>query len=176
MSADRLWRYQLMSLGITGPWDSEPDRLEWRHSSGLACLANRNDMGAWCGYVAIPPGHPLFGVIDTRGGDSFEVHGGITYSKVGRQGPIGHVPLPGESDDPHWVGFDCGHASDLIPSFEIYSGSLEKIGLPKEAAPLFRSLRQRAAGSTYRDLPWVVEQTNSLADQIAQGKEVGPKS
>jgi hypothetical protein len=44
-----------------GPWDDEKDRYEWE-SEGLACLALRAEMGNWCGYVAVPPGHPWHGV------------------------------------------------------------------------------------------------------------------
>jgi hypothetical protein len=44
-----------------GPWMTEPDRVEWRHA-GLPCLALRNQMGVWCGYAAVPPGHPWHGV------------------------------------------------------------------------------------------------------------------
>lgn len=43
-----------------GPWQHEPDRAEWEHA-GLPCLALRNRSGAWCGYAAVPPGHPLHG-------------------------------------------------------------------------------------------------------------------
>lgn len=45
-----------------GPWQHEPDRVEWEHA-GLSCLALRNiHFGNWCGYAAVPPGHPLHGV------------------------------------------------------------------------------------------------------------------
>lgn len=49
----------------SGPWDDEPDRVEWRdEATGLPCLALRNDMfGSWCGYVAVPPGHPVHGLL-----------------------------------------------------------------------------------------------------------------
>lgn len=45
-------------VGLNGPWDSEPNRVEWKHA-GVPCLAVRNQFGAWCGYAAVPPGHPL---------------------------------------------------------------------------------------------------------------------
>lgn len=40
-----------------GPWDSEPDRIEWR-SEGIPCLIVRNRMGALCGYAGVSPRHP----------------------------------------------------------------------------------------------------------------------
>ena len=44
-----------------GPWQIEPDRVDFRHA-GFACLLHRNRAGNWCGYVGVPPGHPLHGV------------------------------------------------------------------------------------------------------------------
>lgn len=41
-----------------GPWQHEPDRLEFEHA-GLPCLIVRNHFGALCGYVGVSPGHPL---------------------------------------------------------------------------------------------------------------------
>jgi hypothetical protein len=43
-----------------GPWCDEPDRVEF-DAHGLPCLMQRIPMGTWCGYVAVPPGHPLHG-------------------------------------------------------------------------------------------------------------------
>ena len=44
-----------------GPWDGEPDRVEFKHA-GLPCLLLRGPSGAWCGYAAVAPGHALHGV------------------------------------------------------------------------------------------------------------------
>ena len=44
-----------------GPWQQEPDRVEFRHP-GLPCLLVRHPrLGVWCGYAAVPPGHALYG-------------------------------------------------------------------------------------------------------------------
>lgn len=45
-----------------GLWHEEPDRLEWTTAAGLPGLALRGPMGAWCGYAAVLPGHPLYDV------------------------------------------------------------------------------------------------------------------
>lgn len=50
-------RRQERSRWGRGAWDAEPDRREWRHE-GMPCLLIRNRQGAWCGYVALGPGHP----------------------------------------------------------------------------------------------------------------------
>lgn len=70
----------------------------------MPCLARRNSMGVWCGYAAVPPGHPL--------------HGGLTYADGcdGAEGEgICHVPEPGEPGDVWWFGFDCNHYHDQAP-------------------------------------------------------------
>jgi len=45
-----------------GPWDNEPDRLEFE-AHGLRCVISRTEhSGNLCGYVRIGEAHPLFGV------------------------------------------------------------------------------------------------------------------
>lgn len=96
-----------------GPWDHEPDRVEWRHK-GLPCLIVRQpNLGHLCGYVGVPEGHPLHGK-GLGGADELSVHGGITYGS-GCQDIICHVPAPGESDAQWWLGFDCAHFGDMSP-------------------------------------------------------------
>lgn len=104
-----------------GPWNDEPDFAEFVFD-GFPCVLNRNNMGAWCGYVGVPEGHPWYCVgYDDIGAD---VHGGLTYAE-------GHVPgthadstweVGGVSQTLWWVGFDCIHSGDLSLS-DVQSGS-----------------------------------------------------
>lgn len=57
------------------------------------------------GYVAIPQGHPLFGV-DYSDIESIDIHGGLTYSadKLSAQ--------PKETEGMWIIGFDCAHYGD----------------------------------------------------------------
>lgn len=43
-----------------GPWQDEPDAIDF-YAYGLKCAMRRGPTGAWCGYVALPAGHPLWG-------------------------------------------------------------------------------------------------------------------
>jgi hypothetical protein len=71
-----------------GPWNNEPDKMQWQDAAtGLACLAVRNDMGVWCGYVGIPEGHPWYGKGYEDLGD-VDVHGGLTYGSAKCSGNI----------------------------------------------------------------------------------------
>ena len=99
-----------------GPWDNEPDRVEFTHV-GLPCLLLRGPLGCWCGYVAVGPDHPFHG--KHYDNVPVEVHGGLTYGAV-CNGTICHVPKPGEPANVWWLGFDCGHYMDLAPSMLEY--------------------------------------------------------
>jgi hypothetical protein len=98
-----------------GPWQEEPDRIEWR-SHGLPCLIVRQKHhGALCGYVGVPEGHPCFGAEGFSGEpDYLDVHGGITFGAPRVAGSkICHVAQPGEPEHVYWLGFDCAHLSRL---------------------------------------------------------------
>lgn len=46
-----------------GPWQSEPDKMQWQHeATRLPCLIVRGPMGALCGYVGISEAHPAHGL------------------------------------------------------------------------------------------------------------------
>ena len=98
------------------PWLKEPDRVLFKYE-GFPCLLNRAPTGAWCGYVGVPPGHPAHG--KDYGDVEVHVHGGLTYSDSCQEdGPICHVPEPGEPDDVWWLGFDCAHYNDFAPKHD----------------------------------------------------------
>ncbi len=106
----------------SGPWDNEPDKLEWRapSSPSYPCLIVRSPTGALCGYVGVPPGHPAHGK-DHGCLEDVGSHWGLTYSGA-CSGNVCHVPEPGESDDVWWLGFDCAHAGDYCPGLEARLG------------------------------------------------------
>lgn len=132
-----------------GPWRKEPDRVSFEHA-GLPCLLRRQmSSGHWCGYVAVPPGHPLHGKpyddADAR------VHGGLTYSDECMGDPetgICHVPKPGEPDNVWWFGFDCAHYGD-------------KSYFAEEVCSHFFE-------GDYWDVDMVMHETRQLAEQLAE--------
>ena len=138
-----------------GPWDDEPDRAEWRdEATGRPCLAVRNSMGAWCGYVAVDPGHPLCD--GGRDDLDLDVHGGVTYAGKCND-HVCHTPLPGEPADVTWIGFDCGHCGDLMPLMRMRERELDaKLGR-RLASPY---------GKEYRTLDYVRTECAKLAAQV----------
>lgn len=159
--AGRLCKVEFVGEKVTelldGPWHAEPDRLEFRHL-GFACLALRGPQLAWCGYIAIPPGHPWRTGAAEPPADGPE----ITYASPCK-GDICHVPLPGESDDVLWFGFDCAHCEDFAP---------------KDATPEHRAWRAKLWRSwgkepppdkPYRDLAYVTAELEKLAAEAQLG-------
>lgn len=144
-----------------GPWQDEPDRVEWRSEGTprLAMLIVRNQGGALCGYVGVPEGHPWHGK-HYRDVDAY-CHGGLTYADPCQEGgKICHVPLPGEAETVWWLGFDCAHYDDVSPG---NAAVMEKV--LGRASAIFSS-------GTYKSIGYVRDQVEALAAQaqrVAKG-------
>lgn len=143
-----------------GPWLAEPDKVQWVDpATGLDCLIVRQQLGALCGYVGVPAGHPDHG----SGYDDLEpwpeVHGGLTYADSctnegaeGQPSPgICHVPAPGRPHDVWWFGFDCGHAFDVIPGYPHWN----------------------QGHAVYRTVEYVAVECTSLAQWLAERSAAG---
>lgn len=149
------------SKWLPGPWDNEVDRVEWE-SHGFPCLLLRHqESGHWCGYVAVPPGHPCHGKEEPE----VSVHGGITYSGF-CYGNVCHVPKPGEPDDVFWFGFDAAHGGDLNG----FGCGLGHIYGEYGAYNHERALRNDTGFSypgVYRTQEYMRQECESLASQLA---------
>lgn len=103
-----------------GPWDNEPDKVEWFGSHGYPLLIVRNGAGALCGYIGVPKGHPWY----NKGYDDIDPHpdcnGGLTYAGIGNA-KISHFDAPGV----FWLGFDCAHCYDFCPGMAAAGFALE---------------------------------------------------
>lgn len=164
-----------------GPWLDEPDHLEFEHE-GTPCIIHRNSSGAWCGYAAVPPGHPYHGKkysdrvpCANRGElplvspiaalvESCKEEDGLVSLdclvdvhggltySAECGGDICHVAKPGESGDVWWFGFDCSHCDDLTPWMVKFS----------------RERGFREDSGVYRDQRYVMDQTRKLARQLKE--------
>jgi len=144
---------RLQEQNIHGAWDAEPNRMEWEHQ-GLQCLLVRHEHSLhWCGYVGIPPSHPLFGKTYGEVGNLLDAHGEVNFSNE-CAGVVCHIPKEGDVDDLWWFGFDCGHTWDLSPTWLDSSVS--------------DSLRRLLKDKTYRDTAFARAHVSSLAEQLAK--------
>lgn len=143
------------------PWENEPDRLEWRHR-GVPCLIKRSHMGILCGYVGLPVARAEDKELISRVEE--HAHGGITYGPEAcdEDDPEGicHVPLPGEPEV-RWVGFDCGHAYDVIP----YLYERDRYRERPSPAPRVK----------YRDIAYVRQCCEQMADEVANASDTGSR-
>lgn len=139
----------------SGPWQDEPDKVQWTDPvTGLPCIARRNEgFGNWCGYVGVPPEHPDF---EQEYDDlDVSVHGGLTYAAMcdgDEERGICHVPGPGEPEA-WWFGFDCAHHMDIVPALEARS-------------PNWKAFTAMSAAE-YRTLGYVQSECSVLAFQLA---------
>jgi hypothetical protein len=171
MTAVQEWTHTDKSEWGAGPWQHEPDKLQWvDEATGLDCLMVRNHGGNWCGYVGVAEGHPWFGVgyaecakpcgedWCTHSPDSHvEVHGGLTYAAFCQEDAepghgICHIAAPDRPERVWWFGFDCGHYRDLSPADFMYR---RKYGITYDA------------DAVYRDRAYVEREVMSLARQLA---------
>ncbi len=68
-----------------GPWQNEPDKIQWMdEATGYPCLMVRPH-GSWCGYVGVPPTHPAFG--KSYDDVNVSVHGGLTFASKCNEPP-----------------------------------------------------------------------------------------
>lgn len=148
-----------------GPWDTEPDRLVWSFLAvpGMALLINRNRLGAWCGYVALPPGHVYYG--REYGDVPVDVHGGLTFADRCHE-RICHAPKPGEPEEVWWLGFDCLHFLDTAPgmlALRSWTGSTGGSGWDLDLPPY--------VSDVYRDIGYAMHETEDLALQLVAAHE-----
>lgn len=144
-----------------GPWDEETHRIEFE-AYGMRCLVLRNPY-TWflCGYVAIRPDHPLYGkhVLDYAL-DHLDVHGAITYSDRSRGAISYHLP-----EYLWWLGFECSHAGDLIPSLEGFKKHFPSVFVTTEINKVRNQFPQFK--ETYKGVNWVKRKTTELAKQLS---------
>ncbi len=110
-----------------GPWFAEPDFIEWRCKDApyFPLMVARGTFGAFCGYVGLPPGHPLHGKSGAAGFDETE---SITWSS-----PTGGLLVAtGEPPEHWWLGFDCARVHrEYQPALVAKDGWMSSIlGVP----------------------------------------------
>lgn len=115
-------------------WEHEPDEWHGEFDGFEVAILRNPELKNLCGYLKLPTGHPWFGAgrdIDAN------VHGGITFT--GRNSRL---------SDGYWVGFDCAHAFDLVPSIadvvDLLDVRYRNINYVKEE---LRDLAKQARGS-----------------------------
>ena len=153
-----------------GEWVEEPDEVDFEHS-GFTCKVIRVVKyegvklehafgGHFCGYVRIPQGHPWYG--EKAYDIDCSVHGGLSWSG----------PPPFDNNDEWWVGFDCGHSGDIIPSMGKMLGEIrEKDPMLKKLYNMHKDIRHLFAES-YKTFHYAIGETQDLAQQASEATHV----
>lgn len=159
-------RFSLREEWPAGIWDEEPDKVQWPdEATGLPCLAVRNRMGAWCGYVGLPAGHPW----REMGNDDIpvDVHGGLTYGPspcMEDESLVCHVVQDPAEDDVRWIGFDCLHIMDTAPGMMAIT---RKYPIPGDRGLYDEGDKGAGIFMSYKPLAYVTAEVALLARQVA---------
>jgi len=103
--------------------------------------------GNFCAHVRIPENHPLYGSKEI----DIDCHGGINLN---------------EFHEEHWIGFDCAHAIDYIPTFEL------KIKQHKELFPIPKGLENSHFFTpVYRNMQYCIDECKKIIDQLINDTE-----
>lgn len=73
---------------------------------GYDYLITFNELGVRCGYVALPPTHPVNNFYN----ENYNVHGGVTFFG---ENHLSACFFGDKACNDKWLGFDCGHGGDL---------------------------------------------------------------
>lgn len=158
------WTTVDKSAWARGPWDSEPDKMQWvDEATGLPCLIHRAyTTGGLCGYVGVSAGHALFEVSGEDG--DIDVHGGLNFFRhcmpaEDESSGICHVVGTDEDDNVWWLGFDCSHVGDVSPAIDALVRSTMLL-------PMENQYRRLFGADVYRDIEYVRQQCAELAMQL----------
>lgn len=147
------WNFIDKSTWKTGPWQQEPDRIEWvDDTTGLFCLILRKPSGVLSGYVGVPKDHLFF--LKPHHLLRLWVHRGLSYCNLSQgDNETGIRYTPGLKDPGSlwWFGFSCDSEDDLFPS---YRGSMGE----------------------YRDIEYVTQEIASLIEQIEERSRKAQKA
>ena len=149
-----------------GVWVDEPDTVLFKYK-GYDCEVERivspenpkhtNHMfgGHLCGYIRIPEGHPLFGqvVFDLDDRLDINVHGGLTFGEM----------IDGE----YWIGFDCAHSGDCMPSMEYLKKTDPSLISIRKAFPIPKTMENHALfNPVYRNVDYVIAEIKDAVEQL----------
>ncbi len=146
-----------------GEWVDEEDTVEFyykdykcrvvRCAALEGALLNKVFGGHLCGYVQ------LHETEETSVEFDYDVHGGITYQQK-------------EDDGLIWVGFDCAHSFDFIPSMEfMYKTDPNFMKIREDSTKLFEKMGLNYFNSpinrkSYKNIAFCIAECKGIVDQI----------
>lgn len=121
--------------------------------NGMYIAVVLREGGYRCGYVGVKKTDENLKILDRI--NELEVHGGVTFTKVGNDYPIR------TSKELIWIGFDCAH----LPDGPDYDAAL-KLATDKEDIMFLNALREATKGLRAWSMVEVIGECCKLADEI----------
>lgn len=132
-------------------WDTEKDYEEFKIEE-YHCIIKRGHHGALLGYVGVNKKHVLYEQEDVH---FINCHGGVTFTGFFNE------------NKKYWyIGFDCAHAGDLVPSFENIRKEIRKDKEIEVYDGLFGGLFK----DTYKDWNYVKSNIEDMCKQLKDNK------
>lgn len=144
-----------------GEWINEPDLVEFKYKEYdctilRTCMVESNGSkfgGYLCGYVKIPENNKFYN--KNYSSMNIDVHGGLTFAEF--------------KGDGYWIGIDCAHSFDLVPSSEKFKQSNEDMIELRKQFP-----DSRIWENTYKNISFVEAELKSIVDQIIEVEDAVP--
>lgn len=148
-----------------GEWLGEPDEVDFTYNA-INCKILRIAIkepysveehifgGHLCGYVQIPKDNILY--LDTYEDMDIDCHGGLTYGEI--------------IDKKYWIGFDCAHSTDFVPSTEqLCKNNLKGKKIHDSFKEFYNKIGVKDCllfNPTYKNINFCINECKSIVDQI----------
>ncbi len=142
-----------------GEWVEEYDGIEFEYF-GISCIITRVLKrepyakeeayfgGHFCGYVRIPEEHLYFRKEDI----DLDCHGGITFNQIHEE---------------HWIGFDCAHSADYIPSMQLIRKTMPELIELRKMFPIPEDLKNHPWDNPiYRNMEYCIKECKRMIEQL----------
>lgn len=109
------------------PWESEPDLVTYNLGRYYCLIRRHPSLKHLCGYVGVIKSHPYYE--KEYHSIEIDVHGGLTFSDFIEE-------YPG-----YWfLGFDCAHLGDFIPSDLGFFQNMNAMIEPRKRYEYYRTI------------------------------------
>jgi len=145
-----------------GEWVEEADNVYFTHNE-IECHVIRSAHkesnaqnfhifgGHLCGYCRIPKDHPYYEKEYEE--MNIDVYFALTFGEF--------------LNNEYWIGFDCAHACDIIPSMQYLEKSNPGlIEIKKKCKELLKKININDNPKTYKNMNFVIEECKSIAEQL----------
>ena len=141
-----------------GEWVEEVDAMYFTYKNYDAHII-RNNLGALCGYIAIPKNHPWYKV-ENDYDIPCNVHGGITFDQL---------CIHKETNlEQRVIGFDCSHFNDLSPAL---NHDLNMLYNDHDASQNLKEFFSKYhLNDVYKNINYCVQECKSMIEQAIESE------